>query len=181
MDNSYFAQAYEVLSCNLQLELHCRRVALLVVEAAKILRLKSHEEMGLAAYLHDIGKTTFPPELFEKNPLEQSDWSLIKAHPIIGAKYIVEKFPELPQIVQNMVRGHHERPGGSGYPDGINEPGIETMLLAACDVYDAMTNERSYRARGVYTPEEALMEVASFAPACVVAALAAVLINTNAA
>lgn len=75
------------------------------------------------------------------------------------------------------MRGHHERPGGSGYPDALAEPGAEILLLAACDAYDAMTSDRAYRPGGALPVEAALLEVARFAPARVVAALAGAVVR----
>ncbi|MCL6557956.1 MAG: HD domain-containing protein [Firmicutes bacterium] len=159
------------------LEAHSRRVAALALEAAKLLRLPDPAIIAAAAYLHDLGKTTWPPELFTKHPLEAHDWALIKAHPLVGENLAAGLFPDAPPLVKALVRGHHERPGGKGYPDGLAEPGIEILLLAACDAYDAMTSNRPYRPGGALPVEAALLEVARFAPARVVAALAGAVVR----
>lgn len=66
------------------LEEHSRRAALLVLEAAKLLRLPDPVLLAQAAYLHDLGKTAWPEGLFTKYPLEPHDWGLVKAHPVLG-------------------------------------------------------------------------------------------------
>lgn len=82
-----------------------------------------------------------------------------------------ELWPGIPATAQAAIRGHHERPGGTGYPDRLAEPPLETLLVAA-DALDTMTRERPYRPGGVLSVEAALLEVVRFAPAAVVAALA---------
>lgn len=153
------------------LEEHSRRTARLVLEAAKLLRLPCPAELGLAAYLHDLGKTAWPEELFTKYLLEPHDWGLVKAHPVLGEQLAAEFWPEIPATARAVIRGHHERPGGAGYPDGLAEPPVEALLVAA-DAFDAMTTDRPYRPGGALSVEAALPEVARFAPAAVVAALA---------
>lgn len=143
----------------------------LALDAAKFLRLPDPALVAQAAYMHDLGKTNWPQELFTKDPLEAHDWALVKVHPAIGENLALEMWPEIPALVRALIRGHHERPGGRGYPAGLAEPGTELLLLAACDAFDAMTHEREYRPGGVLSPREALIEVARFAPAGIVAAL----------
>jgi|GEM_PF-3218424 len=164
--------ARQALAAYPPLEAHSRRVASLALGAAKLLHLPDPALIAQAAYLHDLGKTTWPLELFTKYPLEARDWGLVKAHPLAGENLAAEIWPEIPALARALIRGHHERPGGKGYPDGLAEPGLEILLLAACDAFDAMTHERAYRPGGALLAKDALLEVARFAPARVVAALA---------
>ncbi|NPV72278.1 MAG: HD domain-containing protein [Pelotomaculum sp.] len=164
--------ARQALAAYPHLEAHSRRVAALALEAAKLLRLPDPALVAQAAYLHDLGKTNWPEELFTKYPLAPFDWALVKVHPVAGENLALEIWPDMPALARALIRGHHERPGGKGYPDGLAEPGVEILLLAACDAYDAMTSERAYRPDGALPAGVALLEVAKFTPARVVAALA---------
>lgn len=128
--------------------------------------------IGIAAFLHDLGKTTWPKELFVKTPILPHEWDIIRTHPLQSEKIIKEKWPDVPHDVLRLVRQHHERPGGRGYPYGIYEPSIDVLVLAACDVYTAMVAKRDYRTVKSFAPEVALAEVARFAPEQVVDALA---------
>ncbi|MCL6447710.1 MAG: HD domain-containing protein [Armatimonadetes bacterium] len=96
------------------------------------------------AFLHDIGKVSWPKELFTKYPLEPADWSLVHAHPVAGVNLVRETWPDVPGQVVEIILQHHERPGGGGYPRG-REPGYPALVVAACEVVDAMTHDRGYR------------------------------------
>ncbi|MCL6557806.1 MAG: HD domain-containing protein, partial [Firmicutes bacterium] len=96
------------------------------------------------AFLHDAGKITWPTELFTKYPLEVHDWGLVRAHPVAGANLVRELWPGVPEQVVEIILQHHERPGGKGYPRGV-EPGYPALVVAACEVADAMTHDRGYR------------------------------------
>jgi putative nucleotidyltransferase with HDIG domain len=99
-----------------------------------------------AARLHDIGKMALPDEMIHKHEnLTDLEWSLMQRHPIIGAD-IVQRYPAFARGAA-IVRGHHERWDGQGYPDklaGTNIP-IGARILAVADSYDAMTSDRPYR------------------------------------
>lgn len=165
------------MSDNPALESHCSRVALIALESAKILHLPNPEEIATGAYLHDLGKTTWPPDLFRKYPLDSCDWNIIYSHPVISENIAVKLWPDISKRVKMIIRGHHERPGGKGYPDRLSEPCVEMLLVAACDAFDAMTNRREYRPATIMLAEEALMEIAQFATAKIVAAIAATIMR----
>ncbi|WP_018086955.1 HD-GYP domain-containing protein [Desulfurispora thermophila] len=152
---------------------HSNRVASLVTRVAQILNIPA-VPMAIAAYAHDLGKISWPVELRDKHPLSPIDWGLIHSHPVVSAKELAQIWPQAPPDILALVRGHHERPGGRGYPDGLKEISTELSIIAACDVYDAITSERAYRPGGAQDARQALLAVADFAPARVVAALAAV-------
>lgn len=133
---------------------------------------KTVSNIGTAAFLHDLGKTTWPKELFYKAPILPHEWDIIQSHTIQGEKIILENWPDIPWDILRLVRHHHERPGGRGYPDGIYDPPFDSLVLAACDVYTAMVAKRDYRTLKAFAPEVALAEVARFAPEQVVDALA---------
>ncbi|AEG61950.1 HD-GYP domain-containing protein [Desulforamulus ruminis] len=129
--------------------------------------------VGIAAFLHDLGKTTWPKELFYKTPVLPHEWDVIKDHTIQGEKIILSKWPNVSRDILRLVSQHHERPGGLGYPNGIYDPPLDVLVLAACDVYNAMVTKREYRNTiKEFAPEVALLEIAKFAPEQVVGALA---------
>jgi len=127
---------------------HTRRVAQLTVQVGHELGLRGGRLRGLAvaALLHDVGKLQVPDSILRKaGPLSQSEFDVIKRHPGDGAALLahIGGFAnEAP-----LVRGHHERLDGSGYPDGLrgSELTLEVRILGVCDVYDALTSERVYR------------------------------------
>jgi putative nucleotidyltransferase with HDIG domain len=116
------------------------------------------KEMGLgadqtdlikrAALLHDIGKIGIRDDILLKpSRLTQEDYAQIKTHPVIGDE-IVKSLPFL-KDVSKLVRHHHERYDGKGYPDNIVGESIEfgARILAVADTFDAMTTDRPYRKR----------------------------------
>ena len=111
-----------------------------------------------AGLLHDIGKIGSPEGLLRKpGPLTPEEWSIMRRHPVIGAQ-IVAPF-EFFTTGALVVRHHHERFDGSGYPDGLAGSGIPlgARIVAIADVYDALTSDRPYRP--AMSVETALAEV----------------------
>jgi putative nucleotidyltransferase with HDIG domain len=103
-------------------------------------------ELEVAAFLHDIGKICVPDEILHKpGPLTAQERMVMARHPIIGAE-ILTAIPGL-EVVANIVRYHHERWDGAGYPDGLSGGRIPlaSRIIAACDAYNAMTSDRPYR------------------------------------
>jgi putative nucleotidyltransferase with HDIG domain len=99
-----------------------------------------------AGLLHDIGKIGIPEGLLRKpGPLSPEEWSVMRRHPVIGAR-IVAPF-EFFTTGALVIRHHHERFDGSGYPDGLRGSGIPlgARIVAVADVYDALTSDRPYR------------------------------------
>jgi putative nucleotidyltransferase with HDIG domain len=115
-------------------------------------------ELELAALLHDVGKLRVPREILRKSgPLSDPERHLMRNHPAWGAE-LVSGVPGL-QAVALIVRHHHERIDGSGYPSrlsGVRIP-VASRIMAACDAYGAMTEARPYRQRR--DPHEALAEL----------------------
>lgn len=114
--------------------------------------------LRFAGYLHDIGKIGIRDSILMKPArLTQEEVSVIKTHPIIGER-IVKPLGLLP-LERSVIRHHHERWDGKGYPDGLKGPEIPlpARILAVADGFDAMTSDRVYR-RG-RPPEEALKEI----------------------
>ena len=105
------------------------------------------ETIGQAGLLHDIGKIGVPELILRKRgALDEAEWSVMRRHPLTGAQ-IVAPFEHLADAAV-VIRHHHERRDGSGYPDGLVENAIPrgARVVAVADVFDALTSERPYRA-----------------------------------
>jgi putative nucleotidyltransferase with HDIG domain len=115
-------------------------------------------EVELGALLHDVGKLRIPSEvLWKPGRLTREEQGLVRMHPEWGAE-MVARIPGL-EAVALIVRLHHERPDGRGYPHGLPRERIPlaTRIVSVCDAYGAMTKRRPYRAP--LDVEEALLEL----------------------
>jgi len=127
---------------------HLQRVRTYAVEMAKELNLdlEQIEALRAAALLHDIGKLAVPEQIINKpGKLTPEEFEKMKVHPLVGAE-ILERVA-FPYPVAPIVRSHHERWDGSGYPEGLageNIP-IGARILAAVDCLDALASHRQYR------------------------------------
>lgn len=158
---------------------HSGRVARNAVMLARALYLPTAEQKILeqAAILHDVGKIGITDSILNKpDKLTAEEWDQMKAHPEIGALIISPAESIDPKVV-TMIRHHHERFDGRGYPSGILNGDIPlgARIIAVADAYDAMRSDRPYRI--ARTPEESLSEIvngagAQFDPAVVKAFLA---------
>jgi diguanylate cyclase (GGDEF)-like protein len=142
------------------LEQHLTTVARTARLTARQLRLPSEEldRIQLAAILHDVGKTAIPNSLLYKpGPLEPDEWQFTHTHTLIGERIILAA-PSLAHVA-GLVRSSHERPDGTGYPDGLSGDDIPlgSSIIAVCDAFDAMTCDRPYSV--ARTPIEALTEL----------------------
>ncbi len=127
---------------------HLHRVRTYAVEIARDLGLSEKETDALraAALLHDIGKLAVPDHIINKpGRLTPAEFEKMKIHPIVGAE-ILEKVA-FPYPVAPIVRSHHEKWNGEGYPDGLKseEIPIGARILAAVDCLDALASDRQYR------------------------------------
>ena len=105
------------------------------------------ETVAQAGLLHDIGKIGVPELVLRKHgALDEGEWALMRRHPVIGAQ-IVAPF-ECLAGASVVIRHHHERHDGSGYPDGLIGEAIPfgARIVAVADVFDALTSARPYRA-----------------------------------
>lgn len=136
---------------------HCQRVANMAVEVGKRLGLTPQELVHLrwAGIVHDVGKIGIPEEILNKpGKLTPEEYEVMKRHPVMGAKILSSS--RYAEHILSGVRHHHERIDGKGYPDGISgdEISMQARIIAVCDVWDALTSNRSYR--NFFPYEEAL-------------------------
>ena len=99
------------------------------------------------ALLHDLGEAQINEEFFERaGPLTPDEYSQVKEHVSIGES-LIDSAPEIPDIARKIVRQHHERVDGSGYPRGLkgDEISLYGKMFAIVDTYDAVTNNRCYK------------------------------------
>ncbi len=141
---------------------HLQRVQLYAMEIGKDLGLTETELDALraAAVLHDIGKLAVPEHIISKpGKLTRAEFEKMKIHPVVGAE-ILERV-EFPYPVVPIVRAHHEKWDGSGYPHGLKgtEIPIGARILAAVDCLDALASDRQYRR--ALPLDEAMGKVAS--------------------
>jgi putative nucleotidyltransferase with HDIG domain len=127
---------------------HLRRVRVYAVEVGKQLGLSERELEALkaAALLHDIGKLAVPEHIISKpGRLTQEEFEKMKIHPVVGAE-ILERV-SFPYPVAPIVRAHHEKWDGTGYPYGLRgeEIPIGARILSAVDCLDALASDRQYR------------------------------------
>jgi PAS domain S-box-containing protein/putative nucleotidyltransferase with HDIG domain len=127
---------------------HQRNVALLAEAIAVEMGLADElvEGIRLGSSIHDIGKIHIPAEILNRpGKLSAEEFNMIKTHAIQG--YEILKDVDFPWPVAGMIRQHHERLNGSGYPDGLKEDEIllESKIIAVADVVEAMASHRPYR------------------------------------
>ena len=127
---------------------HAERVAAYGLEIARSLGadLAATPEMEFGFLLHDVGKVGVPDAiLFKPGPLTDAEWELMRRHPIVG--WEVLRHVDFLGDARLVVRNHHERWDGTGYPDGLAGAAIPlaARVFAVSDALDAMTTARPYR------------------------------------
>jgi putative nucleotidyltransferase with HDIG domain len=129
---------------------HSRKVAAYAQDIAREMGLGEDELrlVHVAGLVHDIGKIGLPAEVLEKtSALTDDEWALMRQHASIGAEMLSEV--EHYRDVAEIVRHHHERMDGAGYPDGLAGEAIPLLarVISVADAYEAMTSDRAYRRR----------------------------------
>jgi putative two-component system response regulator len=127
---------------------HGRRLSVLSAGLGRYLGLTGRElrVLRLGSLLHDVGKLSIPPAtLFKHGQLSAEEFETVKAHPVIGDA-LCARVREL-KPVRPIVRHHHERLDGSGYPDGLSGAQIPLLaqIVGVVDVYDALIESRPYK------------------------------------
>ncbi|MBF0485659.1 MAG: GAF domain-containing protein [Candidatus Omnitrophica bacterium] len=127
---------------------HLDRVGAYAVQLAQHFALPLHEVGDLrdAAKIHDVGKIGVTDDVLAKPaPLTEQEWVMMKRHPEIG-EGIIKPITSL-QPLRDIIRHHHEKLDGSGYPDGLkgNSISLSVRILTISDIYDALTTDRPYR------------------------------------
>ncbi|MGH7521139.1 MAG: HD domain-containing phosphohydrolase [Gemmatimonadales bacterium] len=127
---------------------HCERVAQRALAVARVLELDDTEQttIRLGAYLHDLGKVRVPHEILNKpGPLTREEFEIVQMHPIWGLELLAAV--EFPWDLKPIIRWHHERYDGTGYPDRLRgeEIPVAAQIVGIVDVHDALTTARSYR------------------------------------
>jgi putative two-component system response regulator len=138
-------------------ETHTQRVANTAVHLGTRLGLQESDLVALyrGGLIHDIGKIGAPDAILRKpGPLNAEEERQMRAHPVIGES-IVRPLPSVADTLA-IIRHHHERFDGGGYPDGLCGHKIPLLarIVSVCDAYDALASDRPYRARR--NPEEAI-------------------------
>src|SRR6266581_2331904 len=127
---------------------HALHVAALSIRIGAALGLQAREleTLELAAKLHDVGKLTIPPAILAKpGPLDDEEWVAMRRHPVEGARLVAPYVPS--PDVHAIIRSHHERWDGAGYPDGLRAGQIPlgARIVAVVDAFCAMIEPRPYR------------------------------------
>ena len=143
---------------------HLMAVSALMVAFARGQGMSDAEvfEMGLAGLLHDIGKMAVPDDILKKpGSLTVAQIAIMRTHPDQGCR-LLGRNSSMPAVVLDVCRHHHERVDGSGYPFGLKGDAISraSRIAAICDVYDALTSNRTYK--DAWTPEAAISRMAEW-------------------
>jgi putative nucleotidyltransferase with HDIG domain len=128
---------------------HCKGVVRLALAVGEHLDLDPDQRRNLefGALLHDVGKVAIPKAIINKpGRLDPHEWTIIKTHTIEGQR-MLDRVGGFMRTVGLIVRSHHERWDGGGYPDGLSGEGIplESRIIACCDSWNAMRTTRPYR------------------------------------
>ena len=118
------------------------------------------DELGLAAFLHDIGMVSVSDIALQPRQLTEEEYNKIKEHPVYGAG-LLSKLKDFPKILVSAIQEHHERINGKGYPKGLRDGEITeyARIIAVVDVYEALTHSRAYRKKN--STHEAIKDIIS--------------------
>ena len=130
---------------------HCKRVQGLASQFASSIGWNADDIrwLKIGALLHDLGKLDVPDEIYDKirkgNSLSQEERELVKQH--TGHSRHLDEYENIPNIIDNILKYHHERYNGTGYPFGLagEDIPVEVQILTIADYYDTIINQRSYK------------------------------------
>jgi putative nucleotidyltransferase with HDIG domain len=145
--------------------MHSVAVCAMMIALARQLGLDEEQtrSAGLAGLLHDLGKAKMPPEVLNKpGKLTDAEFAIMKSHPVQGHR-LLQQMGNVDPIALDVCLHHHEKTDGSGYPEGLKDHEISLFakMGAVCDVYDAITSNRPYKAG--WDPAESLRKMAEWA------------------
>jgi HD-GYP domain-containing protein (c-di-GMP phosphodiesterase class II) len=145
--------------------MHSVAVCAMMVALAKQLKLDEQQTRlaGLAGLMHDLGKAMMPMEILNKpGKLTTAEFAIVKQHPREGHRLLLTGENVAPEVLDVCLH-HHEKTDGSGYPMGLKDSEISLFakMGAVCDVYDAITSNRPYKAG--WDPAESLRRMAEWA------------------
>lgn len=145
--------------------MHSVAVCAMMVALAKQLKLDEAQTRlaGLAGLMHDMGKAAIPMEILNKpGKLTDAEFEIVKRHPEEGHRMLMTG-ADVDPVVLDVCLHHHEKTDGSGYPEGLKDADISLFakMGAVCDVYDAITSNRPYKAG--WDPAESLRRMAEWA------------------
>ncbi len=140
---------------------HTHRVANMAERLGEDLGLNTIDlhHLRQGAYLHDLGKLCVPDEILRKpGRLTPQEWTVMQSHVVQGHE-LATRIAGLSAEMLQVIRSHHERWDGSGYPDGLvgTDIPLNARIFAVCDVYDALISERPYK--HAWSHEDALSEI----------------------
>jgi HD-GYP domain-containing protein (c-di-GMP phosphodiesterase class II) len=152
-----FALAHAVEQRDRQTSGHCDRLAFMAVALGMAMRLDRPALLSLyrGGFLHDVGKVGIPDSiLFKRGKLSAEEWLMMRSHPARGEE-ICRPMASLKPVLP-LIRHHHERWDGSGYPDGLRGEQIPlgARVLQVADIYDALVSPRPYKP--AYSPQQSL-------------------------
>ncbi len=144
--------------------LHSVSVCVLMIALGRQLGMKNDmvKQAGIAGLLHDIGKVFIPDEVLNKpGKLTDEEFNIVKTHPVKGWEFL-KNSGEVNDLILDVCRHHHERVDGMGYPDKLSGEALTLFarMGAVCDVYDAITSNRSYK-KG-WEPAESIRKMAEW-------------------
>lgn len=127
---------------------HCQRVSDLSVSFGNYLKFTPTQliELSIGGLFHDIGKFYLPEYLLQKDKLSTSEFNTLKTHPSVANNLYSINNGTSNNII-DIITQHHEKENGTGYPLGLNADEINPLskIVSICDVFDALTEERSYK------------------------------------
>ncbi|MCK8828302.1 HD-GYP domain-containing protein [Natroniella acetigena] len=155
-DDKLFSSLKDVRKLEDELFFHSTNVTILSLLIGKRMDYsdKQLKELGIGAFLHDIGKAKIPAKILHKpGKLTDKEFEEIKKHTTYGYK-ILKEHEEVPDVSAEIAYQHHERCDGSGYPRGLSAAYIRdyAKIVSIVDVFDSMINDRVYR-EGIKIPE----------------------------
>ena len=127
--------------------LHQISTTLISVKLAKMLGMGEQDQKDIAVgmFNHDIAKFLLRRIVEKPGELRPEEWDYMKWHPVLGEEIILSSGYKFPQKSLEIVRSHHEKKDGSGYPDGIKDIPPHVLVASAADIFDALIENRPYR------------------------------------